>query len=78
VVLTDWPPGPEEQKVSTRNFRFNLDIDFVGFGRTATVAAEVWNAALRFPWRERAERECTPLSYFSWNKLLALNRGDAS
>ena len=43
VVLTDWPPGPEEQKVSMRmSLASILTSTSSASGSTATVMAEVW------------------------------------
>ena len=42
VVFTDWPPGPEEQKVSMRRSLASILMSMSSAsGRTATVAAEV-------------------------------------
>src|SRR5256885_15643481 len=42
VVLTDWPPGPEEQNVSIRKSLASILISTSSAsGRTATVTAEV-------------------------------------
>ena len=41
-MLTDWPPGPEEQKVSMRRSLASILMSISSAsGRTATVAAEV-------------------------------------
>lgn len=43
VVFTDWPPGPDEQKVSFLiSFIFNSISNSSASGNTATDAAEVW------------------------------------
>ena len=43
VVLTDWPPGPEERNTSMRrSFSSILMSTSSASGSTATVAAEVW------------------------------------
>src|SRR6202167_2299986 len=64
VVLTDCPPGPEEQKVSMRmSFASIFTSTSSASGKTATVMAEVWTR----PWVSVAGTRCTrwtPLSYF--------------
>ncbi|MNC49587.1 hypothetical protein D3C75_987760 [compost metagenome] len=43
VVLTDWPPAPLEQKVSTRMSLSLISTSISSAsGRTATVEVEVW------------------------------------
>ena len=65
VVLTDWPPGPEERKTSMRRSLALISTSTSSAsGSTSTPAAEVW---IR-PWDSvtgtRCTR-CTPPSYFS-------------
>jgi len=66
VVLTDWPPGPEEQKVSDAYvLGFDLHVHILASGSTATVTAEVWTR----PCVSVAGTRCTrwtPLSHFIW------------
>src|ERR1700733_7361293 len=66
VVLTDCPPGPEEQKVSMRRSLASILMSTSSAsGRTATVMAEVWTR----PWVSVAGTRWTrwtPLSYLSW------------
>src|SRR5947209_10039753 len=65
VVLTDWPPGPDEQKVSIRN---SLGSTFTSTssasGSTATVIADVCTRPCCSVSGTRCTR-CTPLSYLS-------------
>jgi len=64
-VLTDWPPGPEEQNVSTRMSFGSIWISTSSAsGRTATVTAEVWTRPLASVAGTRWTR-WTPLSYLS-------------
>src|ERR1700677_2593614 len=64
VVLTDWPPGPEEQKVSMRmSLSSILTSTSSASGRTATVTAEVCTRPCGSVSGTRCTR-CTPLSYF--------------
>ena len=56
VVFTDWPPGPEEQKVSMRmSLASILMSTSSASGSTATVIAEVWTR----PWVSVAGTRCT-------------------
>src|SRR5208283_6109594 len=77
VVLTDWPPGPEEQKVSMRmSLASILTSTSSASGRTATVMAEVCTR----PWVSVAGTRCTrctPDSYLSceytpWPSMMAM------
>ncbi len=65
VVLTLWPPGPEERKTSMRSSSGLIwTSTSSASGRTATVTAEVWMR----PWDSVTGTRCTrwtPLSYFS-------------
>src|ERR1700722_8956396 len=68
VVFTDWPPGPDEQKVSMRKSLASILMSTSSAsGRTATVTAEVWTRPCCSVAGTRCTR-CTPLSYFSWEK----------
>src|ERR1700721_7250 len=66
VVFTDWPPGPEEQKVSMRRSLASILMSMSSAsGSTATVMAEVWTR----PWVSVGGTRWTrwtPLSYLSW------------
>ena len=64
VVLTLWPPGPLEQKVSTRrSFASIWTSTSSASGSTATVAVDVWMRPLASVTGTRCTR-CTPLSCF--------------
>ena len=66
VVLTLWPPGPEEQNVSMRMSLGSILISTSSAsGSTATVMAEVWTRPCCSVCGTRCTR-CTPLSYLSW------------
>src|SRR3984885_141436 len=66
VVLTDCPPGPEEQNVSMRmSFSSTLTSTSSASGSTATVMAEVCTRPCCSVAGTRCTR-CTPLSYFRW------------
>ena len=64
VVLTPWPPGPEEQYVSMRRSSGLISMSISSAsGSTATVAVEVWMR----PWLSvlgTRWTRWTPLSYF--------------
>ena len=48
-MFTDCPPGPEEQKVSTRrSFWIDLDVDFFGLGQDGNGDGRGMNTAARF------------------------------
>src|SRR5581483_7091766 len=65
VVFTLWPPGPEEQNVSTRtSFGSSFTSTSSASGSTATVIAEVCTRPCCSVTGTRCTR-CTPLSYFS-------------
>src|SRR5664280_2701675 len=65
VVLTDWPPGPEEQKVSIRtSLGSSLTSTSSASASTATVMAEVCTRPCCSVTGTRCTR-CTPLSYLS-------------
>ena len=65
VVLTDWPPGPDERKTSMRrSFSSILTSNSSASGSTATVAAEVWIRPDPSVAGTRCTR-CTPNSNFS-------------
>ncbi len=65
VVLTDWPPGPEERYTSIRRSLATISTSTSSAsGVTSTPAAEVWMR----PWDSVAGTRCTrctPPSYFS-------------
>src|SRR5574341_1413082 len=64
VVLTLCPPGPEEQKVSTRRSLASILMSTSSAsGSTATVTAEVCTRPCCSVSGTRCTR-CTPLSYF--------------
>src|SRR5207244_3597179 len=66
VVFTDWPPGPEEQKVSMRRSLASIFTSTSSAsGSTATVIAEVWTRPCCSVCGTRCTR-CTPLSYFNF------------
>src|SRR5208282_1463476 len=65
VVFTDWPPGPDEQKVSIRmSLASILMSTSSASGNTATVTADVCTRPCVSVSGTRCTR-CTPLSYFS-------------
>src|SRR6201987_4449253 len=65
VVLTDCPPGPEEQKVSTRRSLGSILMSTSSAsGNTATVTADVCTRPCCSVAGTRCTR-CTPLSYLS-------------
>ena len=71
VVFTDWPPGPEEQKVSMRISLGSIRTSTSSAsGNTATVMAEVWTRPCCSVTGTRCTR-CTPLSYFSLLKTFS-------
>ena len=53
VVLTDWPPGPEERKTSIFSSPSGMSMESVlsMSGMTSTAAKEVW----RRPWLSKGE-----------------------
>src|SRR5579875_1001041 len=66
VVLTDCPPGPDEQNVSTRmSFASILMSTSSASGSTATVTADVCTRPCVSVCGTRCTR-WTPLSYFSF------------
>src|SRR5437667_6297940 len=77
VVFTDWPPGPEEQKVSMRiSFGSILMSTSWASGNTATVTADVCTRPWVSVFGTRCTR-CTPLSYFireytPWPSMIAM------
>ena len=63
VVLTDWPPGPEERKTSTLISDSGMSMESFDSisGITSTAAKLVW----RRPWLSNGEmrtRRCVPAS----------------
>ena len=63
VVLTDWPPGPLERKMSTRMSSGSISTSTSSAsGSTATVAVEVWMRPCDSVTGTRCTR-CTPPSY---------------
>jgi len=77
VVLTDWPPGPEEQKVSTRKSFASILISISSAsGRTATVCRGSMNAALRFRGGNALDAMHATFIFQLGINLLPLNRGD--
>src|SRR5204862_5209340 len=65
VVLTDCPPGPDEQNVSMRRSLASIFISTSSAsGSTATVTADVCTRPCCSVSGTRCTR-CTPLSYFS-------------
>src|SRR5579883_1704648 len=77
VVFTDWPPGPEEQKVSMRRSLASILMSTSSAsGSTATVTAEVCTRPCCSVAGTRCTR-CTPLSYFNreytrWPSMMAI------
>ncbi len=64
VVLTDWPPGPEERYTSMRrSFMLISTSTSSASGVTSTPAAEVWMRPCDSVAGTRWTR-CTPPSYF--------------
>ena len=56
VVLTDWPPGPEDRYTSTcRSLGSTCTSTSSASGSTATVAVEVWMR----PWDSVSGTRCT-------------------
>ena len=65
VVLTLWPPGPEERKTSIRRSFSSISTSTASAsGSTSTPAAEVWMRPCDSVTGTRWTR-CTPPSYLS-------------
>ncbi len=68
VVLTLWPPGPDERKTSTRRSAGSISMSTSSAsGSTATVTVEVWMRPCDSVAGTRCTR-CTPRSCLSRRK----------